>query len=79
LTHDPPLGNELVKSRYYRLPLDAQGAGQRSRSRQLISGAQATALNVGGHGAGDLLKQRHVAPIEDEVNLPLSHEFLVLQ
>jgi len=76
LTHDPPLGNELVKSRYYRLSLDAQGASQRSRSGQLIAGPQATTLNVRGHGAGDLLKQRHVAPFESEANLPSSHNYL---
>jgi AraC-like DNA-binding protein len=79
LTHDPPLGSELVERRYYCLALDAQGTGQRSRARQLIAGTQATALNVGGHGAGDLLKQRHVPPFEREVNLPSSHEYLVLQ
>jgi len=76
LTHDPPLGNQLVKSRYYRLSLDAQGASQCPRSGQLIAGPQATALNVRGHGAGDLLKQRHVAPFESEVNLPSSHDSL---
>jgi hypothetical protein len=76
LTHDPPLGSELVKGRYYCLPLDAQGARQRSRSGKLIAGPQATALNIRGHGAGDLLKQRHVAPFESEVNLPSSHDYL---
>jgi hypothetical protein len=79
LTRDPSFGNELVKSRYYRLALDAQGTRQRSRSRQLIAGAQATALYVRGYGAGDLLKQRHLASFEDEINLPSSHEYFVLQ
>jgi hypothetical protein len=78
LTHDPPLGNKLVESRYHCLSLDAQGAGQGSRSRQTIGGAQAATLNVRGYGADDLLKQRNVVSFEREIHFPSSHDYFVL-